>query len=33
MKDKKVTVYKIDYDEGIRQITEEEANKIVKESK
>lgn len=33
LKDTKVTVYKIDYDEGIRQITEEEANKIVKESK
>lgn len=33
LKDTKVTVYKIDYDEGLRQITEEEANKTVKESK
>lgn len=33
LKDTKVTVYKFDYDGKLQQITEEEANKTVKESK
>lgn len=33
LKDTKVTIYKFDYEKELRQITEEEANKTVKESK